>query len=143
MKYIVLLTATLLQLGESLKASFPGRRRDFLSLIPSTGLVAAVPLVTPQVAHAKKPEKLSKEAGRNAAQEIVKTQQAVREAEKLAATESWDKLTDLLNDPVMTSFEENILKVTNSEGTPCSPTSTAIIALNPSESVSQRRSVRG
>jgi len=118
MKYLVLLAATLLQLGDSLKVPFHGQRRDFLSLIPSTGLIAAVPLVTPQVVHAKKPEKLSKEAGRNAAQEIVKTQQAVREAEKLAATESWEKLTDLLNDPVMTSFEENILKVTNAEGEP-------------------------
>jgi hypothetical protein len=119
MKLVMLLLSTLLQGAHSLKLSFPGRRRDFFLLFPSAGVVAAIAVASPNVAFAKKPEKVSREAGRTAAQGILKTQEAVREAEKLAATKSWDKLGELLNDPVMTSFEENITKVANAEGASC------------------------
>eukprot|EP00613_Pedinella_sp_CCMP2098_P009644 CAMPEP_0171649416 /NCGR_PEP_ID=MMETSP0990-20121206/36783_1 /TAXON_ID=483369 /ORGANISM="non described non described, Strain CCMP2098" /LENGTH=187 /DNA_ID=CAMNT_0012227315 /DNA_START=118 /DNA_END=681 /DNA_ORIENTATION=+ len=75
-----------------------------------------IPVVVFSDLAAAKVSKFSIETGRKAANSIVDTQRAQKSARDLAQQGKWDALRDFFDDPVMSSFEDNMTKVINSEG---------------------------
>ena len=64
----------------------------------------------------KKAAKVSSAVGVEAAEAVVRAQGAVKKAVKLATDKDWVALGTLLDDPVLTGFEDAITKVSNAEG---------------------------